>query len=159
MKARVQVTIPDTKYIPTIGKGPINRPISITVDQYNMLVKFGFNIVKVEHPKLDKIEKIESKVEEKPVEEVKEVEVTEPAVEEEVAETIEEPVQEEESTEEVVEETTVEEVVTDEAYTMEDLEEATKDELKEILEKRNKKFPYNANLGKLKELVVESNPK
>lgn len=156
MKARVQVTIPDNKYIPTIGKGPINRPISIFKDQYDMLVRFGFNIKLHEQPKLDKIEKVE----EKPVKAVKEAEVTEPVVEEEVAEVIEEPVQEEETTEEIVEETPVEEEVpADETYTMEDLAEATKDELKEILEKRNKKFPYNANLGKLKELVVESNPK
>jgi hypothetical protein len=156
---RVRVTISDSKLIPTIGKGPIHSPISITEEQYNMLVNLGYKVVKAGDVKVAKIEPVTpvaEPVEEEPVVEVTEVE-PEVTQEEEVVVVEEEPVvevveEEEEATEEV------EESEEDVAYTMEDLSEATKKELKAILDGREVNYGYNDTLKELKEAVVASNP-
>jgi hypothetical protein len=158
---RVRVTIADSKLIPTIGKGPILRPISITVAQYEMLKKFGFKIVKVDEQLVTKIEEVEKIVvpsepqDETPVnvpveDSVSELEETEVVETEEV--TIEsEVVEDEETVEEEVD-------LIGTVFSEEDLAEATKDELKEILDARGVKYKYSATLPSLKEAVVESNP-
>jgi hypothetical protein len=159
-KQRVRVTISDSKLIPTIGKGPINKPISITVPQYEMLKKFGFNIVKVEE-QLSKIERAEETKVSEPEQKVDEVVVppaetpSEPEQSEELT-TDEEPEQVVETPEEVVEVSgeSEEEVV----YTEEDLQEATKKELKEVLDARGVEYKHNDTLPTLKELVLSSNP-
>jgi hypothetical protein len=152
-KQRVRVTISDSKLIPTIGKGPINKPISITVPQYEMLKKFGFNIaVHSEQP--TKIEKVTEAVVEATSVVEQPVEVTESE------EVVEETVEVEEATVEVVEESS-EEVVEEDGdviYTEEDLKEATKKELKEVLDGRGVEYKYNATVPELKELVISSNP-
>jgi hypothetical protein len=181
-KQRVRVTISDSKLIPTIGKGPINRPISITIAQYEMLKRFGFN-VSTYSEQISKIEKVsgeltveettETPVGETVVEEVVETVTPEVVESEEVTESVEETVEEEvtESVEETVEEEvtesveeTVEEEVTesveegDVSYTEEDLKDANKKELKEVLDGRGVEYKYSATLPELKELVLSSNP-
>lgn len=148
-KQRIRVTITDSKLIPTIGKGPINRPISITVGQYELLTKLGFNVVRYEEEKPQKIQEQPKPQVEESVEE-KEVSVEEPKESQEEETLVEE--QEEISEEEL------EEIDSDIAYTMEDLEEATKKELKEILDSRGVNYGYNDTLSKLKDAVIESNP-
>lgn len=171
---RVRVVIMDSRWIPTVGKGPINRPISITIDQYNMLVSLGYKISKVDSipTKIPVQPKEETKVEEptkvEPVVEEKE-EVLEPEhveQEEEIVEEVE--VNEEESTvepeveqeEEVIEEETeaTEEVDGNVVYTMEDMKEATKKDLKAVLDKRDVKYGYSDTLKELKKAVIDSNP-
>lgn len=46
-EGRIKVTIDDNKRIPTVGKGPIRTPICITISQYNLLKKLGFNVKEV----------------------------------------------------------------------------------------------------------------
>jgi len=156
-KGRIRVTIPEARNIPTIGKGPINRPISITIAQYDMLVRFGFKVNKADYPMPAKIEKLEdnSKTQEE-VANVVETEVvaesdtqSEQTVEESVQETSEEVVIEEGSEEEISEE--------DYNYTEEELTDATKADLKEVLDKRGVSYKHNETLPKLKELVIKSN--
>ena len=161
IERRVRVTISDSKLIPTIGKGPINRPIAITVGQYEMLKKFGFNIKIVEESvaKIEKVDEVQESTEETVVVEPEvesEEEVVEEAPVEEVEESTDE-VSDEVAEEEVVEEAPVEES-TDVAYTEEELEEATKKELKEILDERNVEYKYNATVAELRELALSSNP-
>lgn len=148
-KQRIRVTITDSKLIPTIGKGPINRPISITVGQYELLTKLGFNVVRYEEEKPQKIQEQPKPQVEESVEE-KEVSVEEPKESQEEETLVEEQ-------EEISEEET-EEIDSDIVYTMEDLEEATKKELKEILDSRGVNYGYNDTLSKLKDAVIESNP-
>jgi hypothetical protein len=160
-KQRVLVTISDSKLIPTIGKGPINKPISITVPQYEMLKKFGFNISKV-NEQLSKIEKIADNSVIEPEKKMEEVvppvelptEPEEPTTEE-VPEQVEETPEEEVVEEEVTEESEESE---DTVYTEEDLKEATKKELKEVLDARGVEYKYNDTVPTLKELVLSSNP-
>jgi hypothetical protein len=152
---RIRVTISDSKLIPTIGKGPIHSPISITEDQYNMLVNLGYKVVKAGAVKVAKIETAPVQEPVEPVVEVTEVIEPEVAQEEEVVVVEEEPVVEEEK---VVTEEVAEESDEDVAYTMEDLAEATKKELKAVLDKRGVAYGYNDTLKELKEAVVASNP-
>jgi exosome complex component RRP41 len=155
---RIRVTISDSKLIPTIGKGPIHSPISITEDQYNMLVNLGYKVIKAGDVRVAKIESakpVEEPVVEQPVVEVTEDE-TEVAQEEEIVVVEEEPVVEVVEEEEVTEEVEESEEVT--SYTMEDLAEATKKELKAILDEREASYGYNDTLKELKEAVVASNP-
>ncbi|AMS01247.1 hypothetical protein AR9_g163 [Bacillus phage AR9] len=168
-KQRIRVTITDSKLIPTIGKGPINRPISITVGQYELLTKLGFNVVRYEEEKPQKIQEqpkpqVEESVEEQEVsvEDPKESQEEETLVEEQEV-SVEDPKesQEEETLveeQEEISEEELEEIDSDIAYTMEDLEEATKKELKEILDSRGVNYGYNDTLSKLKDAVIESNP-
>lgn len=157
---RVRVTISDSKLIPTIGKGPIHSPISITEDQYNMLVNLGYKVVKAGDVKVAKIDSVkpveEPVVNEQPVVEVVTEEESEVTEEEEIVVVEEEPVVEVVEEEEVTEE--VEESDEDVAYTMEDMSEATKKELKAILDKREVTYGYNDTLKELKEAVIASNP-
>lgn len=148
-KQRIRVTITDSKLIPTIGKGPINRPISITVGQYELLTKLGFNVVRYEEEKPQKIQEQPKPQVEESVEE-QEVSVEDPKESQEEETLVEEQ-------EEISEEET-EEIDSDIVYTMEDLEEATKKELKEILDTRGVNYGYNDTLSKLKDAVIESNP-
>ena len=149
-KQRIRVTITDSKLIPTIGKGPINRPISITVGQYELLTKLGFNVVRYEEEKPQKIQEQPKPQVEESVEE-QEVSVEDPKESQEEETLVEEQ-------EEILEEEETEEIDSDVAYTMEDLEEATKKELKEILDSRGVNYGYNDTLSKLKDAVIESNP-
>jgi hypothetical protein len=164
---RIRVTISDSKLIPTIGKGPIHSPISITEDQYNMLVNLGYKVIKAGDVRVAKIESskpAEEPAVEQPVVEVAEDE-TEVTQEEEIVVVEEEPVaevvEEEPVIEVVEEEEATEEVEESEeatSYTMEDLAEATKKELKAILDERKASYGYNDTLKELKEAVVASNP-
>ena len=149
-KQRIRVTITDSKLIPTIGKGPINRPISITVGQYELLTKLGFNVVRYEEEKPQKIQEQPKPQVEESVEE-QEVSVEDPKESQEEETLVEEQ-------EEILEEEETEEIDSDVAYTMEDLEEATKKELKEILDSRGVNYGYNDTLSKLKDAVIKSNP-
>jgi hypothetical protein len=164
MSKRVLVTIPESRFVPTIGKGPINRPISITIEQYNMLVSLGYKIEKAGQ-KVEKIEPVavegvEAPVQAEPVvDESAEEETVEEDVEESTEEdTVEVEEQPEEEAEEVVEEVEEEEVDADVAYTEEDLAEATKKELQEILTKRGVQYAYKDTVPVLKEAVLSSNP-
>lgn len=43
---RVKVTIENAKRIPGVGKGPIRNPIYITKEQYDLLKRLGYTVIK-----------------------------------------------------------------------------------------------------------------
>jgi len=153
---RIRVTISDSKLIPTIGKGPINRPISITVRQYEMLKKLGFNVIKYE----DKVTKIDGNIKsEKPQEPVKQVqEPVEELDKIKESEQTQETGRDEGSSMEGSESEGAKDGEEDVVYTEEDLKEATKKELKDVLEARKIEYKYNDTIANLKTLVISSNP-
>lgn len=155
---KVKVTIKKRGRIPYIGNGPVIKPIYISTEIYDTLVKMGYPVERVDTvvPFVNKL-----KVEETEVVNTDE-EVLEEATEEEKSE-------DEETTEdEVLEEATedeevVAEVVMDdpnysaEAYYTEEFL-ATKAICKSILDARKAEYANNASLAILKKLVLESNP-
>lgn len=154
MEKRIKVTIEDMKWIPSIGKGPVRNPISITHDQYNLLKLLGFNVIpyeekiKVQPIELPKKNKLEiPEVEEEIVEEVQEEsqEVEEEIVGEEIPEM-------EEVAEEVQE---IEEVIEEVKETL-DVNSMTKKQLKAELDSRNISYAYNATAEQLKKLLSEN---
>lgn len=174
---KYRVTIPKRGSIPGIGNGPINKPVYISVQKYNQLIKCGFpvNIVSnsIDEAKIisnslptntNKVVE-ETVVEPEPtVEPTVETENTTEEVVEETVEEAEEPVVEEETV--VKPENTTEEVVEilvdDENYSAEAFynEEflTTKNVCKKILDNRKVSYDTSASLSKLKSLVLESNP-
>jgi hypothetical protein len=166
MSKRISVTFPESKLIPTIGKGPINRPISITQEQFNMLTSLGYKVVQAGEVK--KVEKIET-----PAVEAKEPEVTPEDPAEDEIETPEEEVEEEpevevEEDEEALEEEQVEEEPTEEeveetesddkAYSEKELDDMNKDELKALLDSRGVKYAYKDTVATLTKAALDSNP-
>ena len=171
--ARVKVTINKKGYIPSLGQGPIRRPILINESLYKQLVALGYPVRVISSP----IKPIIKKEEETPV--VPPI-VDDTIIEEEVTETStevvdeESPVVEEEVTEEkVVDETLEEETTESEDATEEVLEDdpdlsaeafyteeflTSKNLCKKILSNRGIQYDKNASWGLLKQLVLESNP-
>ncbi|ALN97904.1 hypothetical protein Bp8pS_225 [Bacillus phage vB_BpuM-BpSp] len=152
---RIRVTIADKRFIPSIGKGPITSPISITTDQYNLLTQLGYEVVETERvlpkkmqaiPVQEDLEEVVEKTESDHIEKVEE------AVSEEDLEEIEDVV-EEESEEESEEET---------SYTKTDLDKMVKKELIEILDARGIEYKPNdtvavLNFNNFRESVKKKN--
>ena len=159
-ESKVRVIINDRRFVPTIGKGPVLKPIYITTKIYNLLklLKYDVSIYKetesinkfeVEEHEIEKLseekESSETEVEDEDVEEVLE-ESSETEVEledEEVLEEISEP-------EEELEELEIEEVLE------KDINKMTKKELKELLDSKEIKYNYNANVSTLRELLIQN---
>lgn len=177
---RIKVTINKKGHIPHLGMGPIRRPVLITEELCNELIKLGYPVRVISNPSVKKIEKkdtfvptpspiVPTKVES--VEEAKqesEVVVTESTVEvqeepavEEVVE--EQPVIETEEEKVVVTEEENEEVLVDDpdlsagAYYNEEFL-SSKALCKKILANRQIQYDSNASFALLKKLVLESNP-
>jgi hypothetical protein len=151
MSKRYRVTISDQRIIPTLGKGPVRNPVSISENLYNTLMALGFDVKIVGNQAISKIEKVEEpkveKVEETPAVETEPEEVQEPAGEEDAPEetevdevneevyeeeVVEEDAPEETEVDEVNEEVSEEEVVVEEEVQEEAAEEVTDEEDEEL---------------------------
>lgn len=164
-EGRISVVISDNKRIPFVGKGPITRPIKILRSQYEILKKLGYKVREV-----DELVKKPAPEEKHTIEEVV-INNEETTSEEEVVETIEEDeveealVEESAETEEVIneedeaEEETNEDLIDSEEDVTEeeeiDIDTMTKREIKDELDKRGIEYNKNANLDKLKSLLME----
>lgn len=153
MSNKLRVRILSTKFIPTIGKGPILNPIYITREQYNILTILGFN-VEIITDTLKKINPVvnDNIVNEREIKEEIIEEVIEPFVEEIKEELVEEEVV---SIEDFVEEVdsfneTEEVIVYDKAM----IKDFTKKQLKEILDTKEIAYAYNSTLIDLEKLVI-----
>jgi len=181
---RIKVTINKRGHIPQLGLGPIRRPVLITEELYNQLIKLGYPVRVIDNPSVKKtidlketnvsafIPPVVDKEPEQQQEEQKEV-VTEgtvevheePAVSEEVAQEEEEQPVIETNEEKVIDtdEEEVEEILVDdpdlsaEAYYNEAFL-SSKALCKKILSARQVQYEDSASLGLLKKLVMESNP-
>jgi len=174
---RVKVTINKKGHIPQLGLGPIRRPVLITEELCNHLIKLGYPVTIIENPSVKKIEKKDVIVFTAPVVEdvivdkepvQPEVVVTETTVEvqeepavEKVVE--EQPVIETEEEKVVVTEEETEEILVDdpdlsaEAYYNEDFL-SSKALCKKILSNRQVQYEDSASFALLRKLVIESNP-
>ena len=166
---KVKVTIKKRGRIPYIGNGPVIKPIYISTEIYDTLVKMGYPVERVDTVvpfvnklKVEETEEVNTEEEVLEEETTEEVELNEETTEEEKSEekTTEEEVLEEETSED---EEVVAEVVMDdpnysaEAYYTEEFL-ATKAICKSILDARKAEYANNASLAILKKLVLESNP-
>lgn len=161
--SRVKVTINKRGNIPSLGPGPIRRPILISEELCNQLITLGYPVKIINPPAKPVIKKA-------PVTQHDENEVTETFAEVQVepAEEVEETVIEEEVVEETVEEDVTEskEVVgilendpdlsAGAFYTEEFL--TSKALCKKILASREVQYDSNASWTLLKQLVLDSNP-
>jgi len=174
---RVKVTINKKGHIPHLGIGPIRRPVLITEELCNQLIKLGYPVRVIETPSVKKtiMEEIkpvfvapvvESTIDTKETVQPEAV-VTEDTVEvqeEPAVEAVEEqPVIETEEEKVVVTEEEVEEILVDDpdlsagAYYTEDFL-SSKALCKKILSNRQVQYEGSASLALLKKLVMESNP-
>jgi len=172
------VTINKKGHIPQLGLGPIRRPVLITEELCDHLIKLGYPVKIIETPSVNKIERKDTFVFTTPVVEEEvikteepvqpEVVVTEDAVEVQEEPAVEEAVEEQpviETEEEkvVVTEEEVEEILVDDpdlsagAYYTEDFL-SSKALCKKILSNRQVQYEGSASLALLKKLVMESNP-
>jgi len=162
--SRVKVTINKRGNIPSLGPGPIRRPILITEELYQHLVALGYPVTVINPPIKPVIKNAPvTKHDDEVTETVAEVQI-EPAVEA-VAEAV---------TEEVVEDTVMEEEeITESEEVVEIVENDpdlsagsfyTEDFLtskalcKKILASREVQYDSNASWALLKQLVLDSNP-
>lgn len=165
---KVKVTIRKRGRIPYIGNGPVIKPIYISQEIYDTLIKLGYPVqkvetvsaiqptTKVEEVVAPKVEEVAPALESIPAEEtVKEEEVVEEAP---VEEAHEEPVVEETSASEDNEEVIVDDPnFSAEAFYTEAFLK-TKAVCKSILDARKAEYADNASLAVLKNKVLESNP-
>jgi len=168
--SRITVTIPQSKFIPTIGKGPINKPIKITKAQYDMLVKIGFNVqvVELKPSKIVKLEEAEGVAPvnslEEPAKDVdpeqvdsEDIDVDPEQVDSEDIDVDLEQVDSEEGSLESSDE--VEQVDSEDTDVEALINEMKVDELKELLEKSDIEFKYNSRSKELKELALKNKDK
>lgn len=181
--SKVRVTIKKRGRIPYIGNGPVIKPIYISQEIYETLIKLGYPVVKVDtvpaiKTKVEEPVNVESETDNEEVESIEEkVENNNEDVEtidtEETEETVEEDAVNEEvegeaeETEETVE--SIEEAVVEETILLDDpeysagafyTEEFAKNKTvcKAILDARKAEYADNASLTTLKKLVNETNP-
>jgi len=173
--SRVKVTINKKGHIPSLGLGPIRRPILITEELCDQLIKLGYPVKIIKSPTVIKPIDVKEEVETPTLSsELKTSEETEILVTEGAAE-VQEPAEDEinkEDSESVIE--TVEEKVVD---TEEEVEEILVDDpdldagafyteefltskalCKKILSNRQIQYESSASFNLLKKLVLESNP-
>lgn len=164
--SRVKVTINKRGYIPQLGLGPIRRPVLITKELCDNLIKLGYPVKIVEKPTVVRnIEKKDAVPAASVVEEVvtKEVEDSNEELETVVTEDAVE-VQEEPAVDETVEEEVVEEeiLVNDPDLSAESYYEesflTSKALCKKILANRQVQYEDSASFSLLKKLVKNSNP-
>lgn len=169
------VKIFEDRFVPGIGHGPFNDPISITEDQYRLLKRMGIHVAKIQ-PSVVSMgvkafketygnKKIEKAVEvEEPVVKIDdsikistpiitiEDTVTEPIVEDKIDEVVE--TTEEESIEETIEEPeTVEEEEIEESTEEVDVESLTKREIMSMLDEAGVTYSNTANKATLVSLL------
>lgn len=167
------VKIFEDRFVPGIGHGPFNDPISITEDQYRLLKRMGIHVAKIQ-PSVVSMgvkafketygnKKIEKAVEvEEPVVKINdsikistpiiEETVTEPIVEDKIDEVVE--TTEEESIEETIEEPeTVEEEEIEESTEEVDVESLTKKEIMSMLDEAGVTYSNTANKATLVSLL------
>jgi hypothetical protein len=177
--ARVKVTINKKGHIPSLGVGPFRRPILISQELCDHLIKLGYPVKIIKSPVETKI--AETSIPETPpqtdvVTDTTTAEVIEPAADE----TVVEPSVEEEK---VAEETTIEETIEEVTPSEDDSEEeTTEDEIivndldlgansyytvdfltsksrcKKILAARTVQYDTSSTLELLQRLVLDSNP-
>lgn len=170
------VKIFEDRFVPGIGHGPFNEPISITEDKYRLLKRMGVHVVKIQPSVVSmgvkafketygnkKIEKsvevedsinIENSIESPiPVEET----VAEPIVEDKIDEVVEEiETTEDESIKETIEESeTVEEEENEETTEEVDVESLTKKEIMSMLDEAGITYSNTANKATLVSLLEE----
>lgn len=170
------IKIFEDRFVPGIGHGPFNEPISITEDKYRLLKRMGVHVVKIQPSVVSmgvkafketygnkKIEKsvevedsinIENSIESPiPVEET----VAEPIVEDKIDEVVEEiETTEDESIKETIEESeTVEEEENEETTEEVDVESLTKKEIMSMLDEAGITYSNTANKATLVSLLEE----
>lgn len=176
MEARYRITINKRGFIPGVGNGPINRPISVKKSLYESLKKLGYPITVVSDPTtvakgITERVAITTPTPVIPTKEVK-PEIVSPTIEEIVENgdiiesddttTVVEDVVEEVVEEEIVEED-VEEILVDDkdlsagAYYNEAFL-TSKNICKKILDARVVQYADDASFANLKKAVMESNP-
>jgi len=179
---RVKVTINKKGHIPQLGLGPIRRPILITEELCNHLIKLGYPVKVIKSTsvikKIEKQDKVvtdsvtkedtTSKQHEEVKQESEEIVVTENTVEVQeepaVSEVVEEqPVIETEEEKVIVTEEETEEIMMNdpdlsaEAYYSEDFL-SSKALCKKILSNRKVQYEDSASFNLLKKLVSDTNP-
>lgn len=170
------VKIFEDRFVPGIGHGPFNEPISITEDKYRLLKRMGVHVVKIQpsvvsmgvkafketygNKKIEKSVEVEDSIKiENSIESSIHVEetVAKPIVEDKIDEVVEEiETTEDESIKETIEEPeTVEEEENEETTEEVDVESLTKREIMSMLDEAGIAYSNTANKATLVSLLEE----